>query len=126
MLCSFVIFQGIRTSIAKKPYIFEIFQGWGPDHLPPPPPLDPPMQCEAFDAKHWQSIKGAISLNSIRVRNVSRRCYTFHVVRKLPSKKIRQTKQIRPCLHHTVVCVFYKLNNLASVNHFLTHVTILV
>ena len=31
-LCSFVIFQGIQTSIAKKPYIFVIFQveGSGP------------------------------------------------------------------------------------------------
>ena len=31
---SFVIFQGILTSIAKKPYNFVIFQG-GPDPLPP-------------------------------------------------------------------------------------------
>ena len=38
---SFVIFQRTRTSIAKKPYIFVIFQG-GPDSLSPPP-LDPPM-----------------------------------------------------------------------------------
>ena len=30
-----MIFQGIRISFAKKPYIFEIFQG-GPDSLPPP------------------------------------------------------------------------------------------
>ena len=37
-LGSFVIFQGIRTSIAKKPYIFVIFQG-GPDPLSSP--LDP-------------------------------------------------------------------------------------
>ena len=35
--CSFVIFQGISTSIAKEPYIFVIFQG-GPDPLPPPDP----------------------------------------------------------------------------------------
>ena len=35
-LGSLVIFKGIRTSIAKKPYIFVIFQG-GPD--PPPPGL---------------------------------------------------------------------------------------
>ena len=41
-LCSFVIFQGIRTSIAKIHYIFVIFQrGSGP---PVPPPLDPPMK----------------------------------------------------------------------------------
>ena len=40
-LGSFVIFQGIRTSIVKKPYIFVIFQG-GPDPLSPP--LDPPMR----------------------------------------------------------------------------------
>ena len=31
-----VIFQGILTSIAKKPYIFVIFQA-GPDPLSPPP-----------------------------------------------------------------------------------------
>ena len=37
-LCDFKV---ILTSIAKKPYIFVIFQG-GPD-LVPPPPLDPPM-----------------------------------------------------------------------------------
>ena len=30
----FVVFKGIRTSIAKKPYIFVIFQG-SPDPLPP-------------------------------------------------------------------------------------------
>ena len=37
-LGSFVIFQGIRTSIAKKPYIFVIFFGeGGPDPLSPPP-----------------------------------------------------------------------------------------
>ena len=38
---SFVIFQGIRTSIAKEPYIFVIFRGvWTP--FPPPPPPPPP------------------------------------------------------------------------------------
>ena len=30
-----VIFQGIRTCIARKPYIFVIFQGGGPDPLSP-------------------------------------------------------------------------------------------
>ena len=47
----FVIFQGIRTSIAKKPYIFVIFQGGGGGgggggeggSGPPVPPLDPHM-----------------------------------------------------------------------------------
>ena len=34
-LGSFVIFQGIWPSIAKKPYLFVIFQG-GPDPLSPP------------------------------------------------------------------------------------------
>ena len=37
-LGSFLIFQGIRTSIAKKPYIFVIFLGVVcPEPLPPPP-----------------------------------------------------------------------------------------
>ena len=34
-LGSFVIFQGTRTSIAKEPYSFVIFQGGGPDPLSP-------------------------------------------------------------------------------------------
>ena len=40
---SFVIFQGIRTSIAKKPYNFVIFQGGGGPG--PLSPFDPPMGC---------------------------------------------------------------------------------
>ena len=36
-LGSFVIFQGIRTSIAKIYIIFYVFQGWGSG--PPVPPL---------------------------------------------------------------------------------------
>ena len=39
---SFVNFQGIRTSIAKKSIFSWFFKG-GPDALPPPPSLDPPM-----------------------------------------------------------------------------------
>ena len=37
-LSIFVIFQGILTSIAKKPYIFVIFRGWGGGGG-----LDPPL-----------------------------------------------------------------------------------
>ena len=37
-LGTFVIFQGIQTSIAKKPYIFVFFQGGGGSR-PPAPPL---------------------------------------------------------------------------------------
>ena len=41
-LGGFVIFQGIRTSIAIKRYRFVIFRGGGgQDPCPPPPPLDP-------------------------------------------------------------------------------------
>ena len=39
-LGSFVIFQGIRTSIAKKPYIFFYLSGWFRTPCSPPPPLD--------------------------------------------------------------------------------------
>ena len=45
-LSSFVIFQGIPTSIAKKPYIFAIFSR-GPDTLPPPT-LDLSMTVAEF------------------------------------------------------------------------------
>ena len=41
-LGSFVIFQGIRTSIAKDPYTLVIFRG-GDGSGPPVPPLDPQM-----------------------------------------------------------------------------------
>ena len=34
-ICSFVIFQGIRTSIAKETYILRFFRGGGPDPLSP-------------------------------------------------------------------------------------------
>ena len=34
-LLSFVIFQGIHTIIARKPYVIVIFQGEGPDPLSP-------------------------------------------------------------------------------------------
>ena len=43
-----VIFQGIQNIIAKKPYIFVIFQG-GPDPLPPPPPPPPSGSANGFD-----------------------------------------------------------------------------
>ena len=39
----FVIFQGTRTSIAKKPYSFVIFHGGIPSPCTSPPPLDPLM-----------------------------------------------------------------------------------
>ena len=38
LLGSCVILQGIRTSMAKKPYIFVIFQGRSGPPVPPPPP----------------------------------------------------------------------------------------
>ena len=40
LLCDF---QGIPTSIAKEPYIFDIFQGGGGGSGSPVPPLDPHM-----------------------------------------------------------------------------------
>ena len=45
-LGSFVVLQGIQTSIAKKPYIFVIFQGRSG---PLSPLLDPPMAYTQAD-----------------------------------------------------------------------------
>ena len=62
-LVSFVIFQGIRTSIAKEPYSFVIFQGGGgggggrvgcPDILFPS--LDPRMRYDPLFNHHLASI----------------------------------------------------------------------
>ena len=46
-LVSFVVLQGIRTNIAKKPYVFVIFQGGGGSG-PPVPPLDSHMFITVF------------------------------------------------------------------------------
>ena len=40
----FVIYQGIRTSFAKKPFDFVIFREGSRTPAPPPPSLDPRMQ----------------------------------------------------------------------------------
>ena len=58
-LSSFVIFQEIRTSIAKKPYNFVIVQGVS-GTLSPPPPLDPRMISSKnkvpHAANHWETV----------------------------------------------------------------------
>ena len=50
-LLTLLIFHGIRTSIAKEPYIFVILQGWGSWPLPPPP-LDPRMTVYECDSNY--------------------------------------------------------------------------
>ena len=64
-LGSFAIFKGIRTRIARKPYIFVIFQGGGRwVRTPcPPPSLDSRMLCmesllEKFKDSHQDSHLG--------------------------------------------------------------------
>ena len=42
-MCSFEIFYGTWVNIAKKLYYCDFPVEGGPDPLPPPPPLDPPM-----------------------------------------------------------------------------------
>ena len=62
-----MIIQGSRTSIARKPYIFVIFQGWGgggPDPLSPS--LDPPMFRVYFNViAQLELISTLDKLNSI-------------------------------------------------------------
>ena len=53
MLCDF---QGIRTSIAKRPFKFVIFQGGGGSG-PLSPPLDPRMQMNKQSTKVVTSCK---------------------------------------------------------------------
>ena len=48
---SFVIFQGIRTNIAKKPVILWLFRGGGcPDLLPPPLWI---RACSSWQSSRW-------------------------------------------------------------------------
>ena len=54
-LGSFVVLQGIRTSIAKKPYIFVIFQGGGV-RIPAPPLLI--RTC--YSLALWKKFQGGV------------------------------------------------------------------
>ena len=71
-LGSFVIFQGIRTSIAKKPYIFVIFQGGGgQDGLSHP--LDPPMKLVIIVEKTMNCLgEGYHGVTNVLLKQVSR------------------------------------------------------
>ena len=62
-----MIFHGIRISIAKKPYIFVIFQG-GPDPQPPPP-LDPRMQYLDDHYRYYTFINPLYSIEKIYYSN---------------------------------------------------------
>ena len=53
-LGSFVIFQGIQTRIAKKPYCFFVWPPAPPPPPPPPPPLDPLIASNTILIFHWQ------------------------------------------------------------------------
>ena len=56
-LGSFVVLQGIRTSVAKKPYIFCDFSGGGGGvQTPPPPPLDSHMWYNYFTPPTYTSV----------------------------------------------------------------------
>ena len=59
-LGSFVIFQGIRISIAKKPFIFVISQGGVRTPCPPPPPPSGSAHVEPLSnqMEYLISIKG--------------------------------------------------------------------
>ena len=62
-LGSFVAFQGIRTRIAKKPYIFVIFQGGGA--------LDPPISfCLSGPSKIFALFELMTSLRLTRMSYV--------------------------------------------------------
>ena len=67
-LGSFVIFQGIWASIAKKPIFLWFFTGVSGPHAPPPP-LDPPMTLQIIwgDNRHQQELEKHISRYSVRV-----------------------------------------------------------
>ena len=72
-LGSFVIFQGIRTSIAKKPYIFVIFQwgGGGQDRLSHP--LDPPVKLVIIVEKAMNSLgQGHHGVTMVQLKQVYR------------------------------------------------------
>ena len=61
LVSSFVIFQGIQTSIAKEPCSFVIFPGGCLDILPsPPPPLGPRMY-------HMQFVESNTTENQIQI-----------------------------------------------------------
>ena len=90
-----MIFQGILTSIAKTPYIFAIFflgGGGGLDPLPPPLPLDPPMQ--GFEIQVMRLLL-CIKIALITPRNDTL-CYAGY-------QQIQQVKIYRMCINKYIV-----------------------
>ena len=103
--CSFVIFQGIRASIAKKPYVFVIFRGGGGGVRTPCPPSGSardPVRTYVIVSKRekrsWQTVSPEIgqswSYRSKAQRIVSERIYPHHYVSK-PKIAKKSHDQIR-------------------------------
>ena len=81
-LGSFVIFQGIRTIIAKKPYIFMIFQGGGvgppaPPTLAPHPAVDPCMSYMYYEKNNTKHVR--VDITSIHV-NAYDNCCRYMII----------------------------------------------
>ena len=103
-LGSFVIFQGIRNSTAKKPYVFVIFSGGG-GLGPPVPPLDLCMtnyvgpQAATFWVPQYQILMHQLQvcdITEIFTTNRLNQVTTFkNIVRSWASKKI--FRQLQTC-----------------------------
>ena len=75
-----MIFKGIRTSIAKKPYIFVIFQGGGGGSRPPVRPSGP---------VHALPIDAATSIFA------GSKSQTFYLVSEVEQAGLNLTRHVR-------------------------------
>ena len=99
-LGSFVIFQGIRTSIAKKPYIFVIFLGGGPP--------DPRMRSVFI-------LFASMKISSLECTQI----YGAEV--KCSLKKIVVHKHNKSYCEKTRLCICLKNNKILFVEYLLVH-----
>ena len=95
-----MIFQGIRTSIAKKPCIFVIFQGEGSG--PPVPPLDPLMNFAGcffkFFFKNKKQTRSECQTVWIQVISMIGSGICPNSLKMLSSDDSQQTKSFFYCL----------------------------
>ena len=94
-----MIFQGIWTKIAKRPYIFAIFSG-GPDPLSPS--LDPHMIC-SYDVPHTHTCTLCFYL--YRWNTFDKKC-----------KNSGTSNRVSAFLLNICYCVFYRIDILSASN----------
>ena len=99
-----MIFQGSRTCIARKPYIFVIVQGGGGGSGPPvPPPLDPCMgnffQKVCCHVHNMTTVYDNVLIcKNVKLEKVDGQ--------EMKSRKVPRTSRKQQKAHLSIMCVY--------------------